>query len=567
MSSVLSKLNSIHALLGSLPTRRQIMKSDKFPVQRTIRIRVERTMPFEYISNAMPPFLGIWGSACTSDYSEYDNTLSNITAEKTADVYILWLDWRFYRDSMTAERVIHWLEERVDLLRKETDKPIFVNNWPELTEIGETLFSPQAGGRGWIRELNALLSGIFEHKKGCGVIDLAGLALELKIPFYDPRNDQVSHYPFSDQASIAIARHLGVHLLPSILMPRLKALALDLDDTLYSGVLGEDDVSCSEGHQQLHKLLLRLKQSGLLLTICSRNEESDVKELFDRRKDFPLKWDDFAAVCANWLPKSENINTLAQKLNIDPSSFLFVDDNPAELLKVGAELPSVHLLRADKNAEETIRKISHYPGLYQLRSDDSAAVRTTDIQANTMRENLKKTASSYTSYLESLQMIVRMFVNRAEHSSRLYELSQKTNQFNLALRRMSETEADRVTNEEHHLTMTVQLSDSLTDSGIIGAFVCRIDDRKAYLMELLFSCRALGREIETVAFAYFLERLMHLGVQRLAISVTEGPRNTPARQWLSRFVQENTDDLSAADLLSCVKAACANHPAKVEEMI
>lgn len=570
MSTDLSSLSAVNLLLGSLPTRKQMMKNHDFTIDRTITIRVERSSPFEFISSVMSPFLGIWGSNFTITYSDYDPSLTNITAEKDADLYILWLDWRVYLKSMNAETAANWLAERIDSLRNITDKPILINNWLEAPEMGDILWSPETSNKGWIRELNMLLSNITRQKAGCAIIDLASIAGDFDGNFYDSRNEEVSNYPFSDQASIAIARHLGVHLLPAVLLPRLKALALDLDDTLYNGVLGEEGiegVKCTPGHLQLHKLLLRLKQSGILLTICSRNEEADVKDLFNTRKDFPLQWDDFAAVSANWLPKADNINVLAQQLNIDPSAFLFIDDNPAELLKMAEIMPHVRLLLADPNGNETVKRISHYPALYQLRTDDSAVMRTIDIQANQVREQLKHNAVDYTSYLDSLQMVVRMFENNTAHIRRLYELSQKTNQFNVALRRLSEIEAEQSITRDHIVTYTVQLTDTLTDSGIIGAFVCQLDEETAEFIEIIFSCRALGREIETVAFAYVVEKLLHRGISAIRISVKEGPRNTPAREWLTRFVKDTAEPIAAAELLAVVKASCFNHPAKVEESI
>jgi predicted enzyme involved in methoxymalonyl-ACP biosynthesis len=129
---------------------------------------------------------------------------------------------------------------------------------------------------------------------------------------------------------------------------------------------------------------------------------------------------------------------------------------------------------------------------------------------------------------------------------------------------MTEMEAQDAMDAEKYVTLTVHLADILSESGIIGAFVCRLDGRNARLIETLFSCRALGREVETVSFAYLLERLDAAGIERLGIDVTEGPRNTPAIDWLKRFIRANSDDVSLAELLSDVRSACVNHPARVE---
>lgn len=567
MNHVLTRLDLADSLLCSLPSRSRIAGSPKLPSIRTFRIRVDRTMPFEFVANLMSPFCGLWEADVCFDYSDYDSALSGIGGEAQADVYIIWLDWRIYARSMSAQEAAQWLNERIVKLRMVTDKPIWINNWPESLEDADRVLSFRASDRGWFRKLNSFLLGAVEKNTGCVLIDLAQLAHEGTESFYDYRNEEISNYPFSNQATTIVSRHLGVQLLPASLVPRLKAIALDLDDTLYHGVLGEEGaerVTLTEGHHRLQRLLLQLKQSGIMLTLCSRNEEEDVKALFDARTDFPLRWDDFAAVRANWQTKAENLNRLSQILNIDPSAFLFVDDNPAELVKMAAELPEVRLLRAKRNGEETMLGLCHFPGLYQLHRDDIAVSRTTDIQANQAREKIRQTASDYHSYLDSLNMVITIYENEASHVKRLYDLSHKTNQFNLALRRMTENEANDVMDASKYVTITVGLSDILSDSGIIGTFVCRLDGEQAHLIETLFSCRALGRDIETVAFAWILEKLMDRGVQRIHIEMSQGPRNAPALDWIKRFVEGSPEQLPLRDLYARVKAACGNHPARVE---
>lgn len=571
MSNVLTHLELADQLLGVLPTRERIARSQKLPVHRTYLVRVDRTMPFEFIRNLMLPFCGLWGADVQFDFSDYDAALSQLGGDLQADAYLLWLDWRIYRESMTPLAAVQWLMKRIEQLRRGTDKTVLVNNWPESMDHGDKMFGFRitSTDRGWIRRLNACLADYIENTPGCELVDLSNLAYgqHEAESFFDYRNEVASSYPFSNKATIMMAQHLGVHLFPAVFTPRLKAIALDLDDTLYSGVLGEDGsegVKVTDGHKDLQKLLLKLKNSGILLTICSRNEENDVKALFESREDFPLKWSDFAAVCANWESKVDNLNTLAQLVNIDSSAFLFVDDNTAELLKVASTLPEVHLLRANLDGRQTMNKICDFPGLYQIHPDGEATSRTHDIQANQQREKIREDISDYSTYLESLRMVVSIYENESSHSGRLYDLSHKTNQFNLALRRMTEMEAQEVMDPDHYVTLTVRLTDLLSDSGIIGAFVCHVEGPNARLIEMLFSCRALGREVETVSFASLLEKLTILGVERLSVDCTEGPRNNPAIDWLRRFVTGIPENLPLPQLLIDVRTACMKHPAIVE---
>ncbi|MEX2415490.1 MAG: HAD-IIIC family phosphatase [Paenibacillaceae bacterium] len=567
MSDVLTYLSTADTLLSSLPTREQMTRSPIHSVIRTHKVRVDRTMPFELIGNLLPPFCGLWEAGVQFDYSDYDATLSQLGGDYQADVYIIWLDWRIYHQSMAMDEAVHWLMGRIRQLRDVTAATIWVNNWPESLDLGDTLFGLRVGERGRIRRFNECLSEYIEPMTGCEMLDLAGIAYEATGIVYDRRNDEISSYPFSDSMTIRIAQHLGAQLLPATFLPRLKAIALDLDDTLYSGVLGEDGwdrVNLTEGHYELQKLLLKLKHSGMILTICSRNEEQDVKSLFEGREDFPLQWTDFAVICANWQSKADNLQQLTQQLNIDPAAFLFIDDNPVELLKMAEVMSSVKLLRADHDGMGTMNKLCHYPGLYQIRPDHEAALRTADIQANQIRKSLKEKASVSSTYMESLRMAVTIHVNEPSHAGRLFDMSRKTNQFNLALRRMTEIEAQAVMNKEQYVTLTVRLSDIVSDSGIIGALVCSLEGRKARLIETIFSCRALGRDIESVSFACLLERLSLRGIELLDIDVKDGPRNAPAIEWLKRFVQDIRVNIPLEGLSNDVRIACMQHPSKVE---
>ena len=566
MSTGLDPLDAADILLGPELSRSALLRAPKLQTSQELTLRVDRTMPFEFVARWLPAFCGLWGAKVTYDYSDYDAALNGIGGSSGYDGYIVWLDWRIYASSMSPREAAGWLAERLQQLRQSTDRTIWVNNWPEAPLADERLFSFRTRDSERSRQLNYWLGETIAEQTACECIDLNALARTSEA-FWDPRNDAASHYPFSGEATLAIARHMGVHLLPAATRPRLKALALDLDDTLYRGVLGEDGidgVTLTDGHADLQRLLARLKASGILLTICSRNEEQDVRELFEKRGDFPLRWLDFAAVAANWQSKPDNLIRLAAELNIDPSAMVFLDDNPVELLRMAAEQPSVHILRAEADAARTVEKVAHFPGLYQLRPDAEAGSRTRDVQANRQRERLRSEASDPLSYLASLQMVLRLHMNKADHVQRLHDMSHKTNQFNLALRRISLQEAQLMMDPEQYVTVTAALSDNLSDSGIIGAFVCRIEGTEARLIETLLSCRAFGRGIESLILVSLLELLTQRGVKWLRIDREEGTRNAPAREWAERLGPETGGRHSIRRLLGTLKKQLGNHPAKVE---
>jgi FkbH-like protein len=557
------KINTLDLLLGSdLPTRKQLkgIKNSS----NTVQMRVERTFPFEYIASLLPAFLSISDLNASIEFSDYDPALTAIGSNADSAFYLLWIDWRLYREKMSATETTEWILNRIKELRSKTSKPIIVNNWPIPRDQNDNFISIGIGNRLWYQQINYFLTKLIEQP-GVFLVDLDHLSYQFGCAFFDERNDEITKFPFSDKASIVIARHLGTQLIPSILKPRIKAIALDLDDTLYQGVIGEDGINgitITNSHIEFHKLLLALKNTGILLTICSRNVQEDVEEMFSRRNDLLLKYTDFSATEINWNSKVDNIQRLAKKLNIDPSAFLFVDDNPSELLKVHDVLPNVSLLRAKEDASETLNNLIYYPGIYFLNRDDNASLRTTDIQANAYREQLLGNSKNFSSYLESLQMVVTINVHNPLHSQRVVDMSNKTNQFNLGLKRLGPVEVDRHYKSQNSLIYTIELRDFLTDSGIIGAIIAQINGHDADILEVLFSCRALGREIETLSLIKLLENLEQRGVTRIRFDAMEGPRNKPSLEWILKYTKINTEVILSELIQKLQKDF--NHPAKVE---
>ncbi|MBB6692211.1 HAD-IIIC family phosphatase [Cohnella xylanilytica] len=559
---MLKKLEIERKLLGTELTRRNLLKIPHKSELPTVQIQVLRNFPFEYIGNILHPFFHIWGKEIEIKYSDYDASLSQINEVEECDLFILWIDWRLYLQKKRPDQVIGWIEERLISLRRKTNSNILINNWPEYIDPRDELYLGRNGQRTQLVSLNHYLNNLAEKIPGLYIIDLA-YKIKGHQPVLDSRNDEISGYPFVDSFSISVAQFLGCQLIPSVLNYRIKALILDLDNTLYWGVLAEDGVDgvqLSKGHILLQELLLELKNKGLLLAICSKNEEEDVINFIQNHKSFKLKAKDFAVIKANWKSKNENIVDISRLLNIDISSMLFIDDNPSELLQAHNELPGLLLLLAGESGELTRDNIVNYPGILQVYEDVIASERTLDIQANIQREKIRNSANSQFDYLSSLGMQITFSINNEGHAKRLYELSQKTNQFNLAFKRFSEKEIWEIFNSDKYVVVTVGLSDNLTNSGIIGAIVCHYEKESAQLIEVIFSCRALGREVETISLFYLLQYLKTHGVHQLNIHKVKGPKNTPALNWFDRVIGHST---ILDELLVKVEKLTKNIPCKV----
>lgn len=551
-------------ILNNQLNNRTIVKLKKqLDVQSNLihkKINVVRTLPFEYIEKVYNSFYEFTNLKFSSNYSDYDVSLPNISFEGTHDIFIFWMDWRLYMKKMEPKALLEWVKSR--LAEIDENKPILMNNWPTFWELDERQYAANVSKRSWIYEFNYLLEDLKKDMINVEIIDLNLFASQLGMSSYDARNDEISHYPLSNQLTLQIARHIALQLIPAMLEPKLKAIVLDLDNTLYSGVLGEDGLEgivVTEEHIQLQKVLKNMKDKGTLLAISSKNDERDVMDLLENHPKFILKKDDFTFVEANWNSKEINILSMAEKFNFDVSAMLFVDDNLAEIARVKEEIPTIYVLLADPTGQETVHRLLNYPYLYSRKKDDSAVFRQQDILSNQKRMKLAKLSSDPSRYLKSLNMKIEVFENEQQHTQRVFEMGQKTNQFNLALQRFSSGDLFKKAQANNYCIFTVTLADILNDSGIIGSYIVQIDGVKAYMEEILFSCRALGRKVEDASLLLILERLQLRGIEKVKINVTEGPRNKPAINWYKEVYTSS----NIVDIIKELKQKLAHYPAEV----
>ncbi len=513
-------------LFAAEPSRLDLMRLQPAWPRRSIRIRVHRNHQVELAASAMRPYLAYAGFDATFDIGAYDDSLSfgEGADAAAADVHVVWVETDRYRDRTAASELAGWMAGRVRELRAATAAPILV--------------ADGAAGDPWTRELNAGLAAALEPVPGAHVCAVSELADALGERWIDARARSVAGTAMSDAASIAAARAFGCRWIPAVLRPRLKAIALDLDNTLYAGVLGEDGVAgvrLTEAHRALQARLVGLQARGVLLGVVSRNEAVDVDALFAEREDFPLRAAHLTAIVASWAPKAEGLGKLAGRLRIGSDAIALLDDNPGELAAAAAALPAVWTLHAD-DPESTIRALDWFPGLFAFRASTEDALRSADLQASRERDELAAAARDPEAYVRSLDVRLTFGMDPVDQAPRIHELSNKTNQFNTALRRMSEAEVAGRLADPASSVVTVGLQDRLSDSGIVGIVCMRRDPSALVVDEVCISCRALGRGVEDAIVLEAVAAARRQGARgTVEFAFRSGPRNGPARDWLARF--------------------------------
>jgi len=514
-AELLARIGFSEVLFKEKASRREMSRLRPGWPLRTLKIRVHRNHSFEHVASAMTGWAAYAGLCYEWSEAPYDDSLSMSVRESSADLEMVWFDVAPLRSKPDIP-LLGWLRSRVNVLRGLSSSPILVAIIG-LSEVEEA-------------ELSIGLVGI----PGVRVAPVAKTLVTLSSPF-DPRLLKISGSRLSDAANILLAKHLACRWVPAQLYTRIKAVIVDLDQTLYSGVLGEDgmNVKLTPAHASLQASLVALKQSGVFLGVVSKNVRADVEELFQKRQDFPLRLADFSAIEIGWGSKAESILRASRTLKIDPSAVLFVDDNPGELIEVAERLAGVCLIHASPDVARTVNELDFFPGLWSWNISSTDALRIADLNAEASRKRIQLTSADKAAYLRELAPQIDVWLNSPKLLPRLHELSQKTNQFNLALARLDELRVNDFACSSGRFVVGVGLKDRLSDSGVVAAMFGRIHYGEVVVEEWVISCRALGRELEGLMAKVALTAVAPKATSASFI-YRKGQRNMPAMEWLAR---------------------------------
>lgn len=303
---------------------------------------------------------------------------------------------------------------------------------------------------------------------------------------------------------------------------RKKCLVLDLDNTLWGGVLGEDGINGIKiggdypGNAFLYfqEGMLQLAKDGVILTVCSKNNEADVIEAWVKNPFIKLKQENISAYRINWNNKADNIRELAKELNIGLDSMVFIDDNPTERELVKQELPMVAVPDFPKKPYGLMQLyqslVEDYFRAYELTSEDRK--KTEQYKANAQRAASSRQFSDMNSFIRSLNIKIEIMPADEFNIQRIAQMTQKTNQFNLTTHRYTEADIQNLVSNGA-LIHCLSVRDKFGDSGITGAIIVNRAGDEANIDTLLLSCRILGKDIELVFVQTVLNILRNKGIK------------------------------------------------------
>lgn len=361
-------------------------------------------------------------------------------------------------------------------------------------------------------------------------------------------------YALSLNAIPLLAQNL-VAMLASLFGLGIKCVAVDLDNTLWGGVIGDDgeegiivgqDSAKGEAYIDFQKYLKRLKDTGIILAVNSKNNKDNALSGFNR-KEMILKEEDFSAFVANWNPKSINMQNMSQTLNIGSDLFCFLDDSPVERDEVKTNLPDVYVPTLDSVAGY-INDIEEYHLFEKMNVTEEDKHRTEYYKQNLQRKRDEEKYADYEEYLKFLEMKWCFTDYQVSAIERITQLINKTNQFNLTTHRTNSLEIHQKILDNQYLCIQGSMSDKFGDNGIVTLLEGKIAEKDLYIENWVMSCRVFKRNGEYLLFEYLLQRCKAIGIEHIWGKYIPTTKNNIVKELYSSLgfmhMENNEEDIT-----------------------
>ncbi len=411
-------------------------------------------------------------------------------------------------DAITSQikQVIDTLETQITAIREHSDAPILINNFPRIYRPTLGILEAQLGtpGSRCLEQLNSDLMALVQSSSNVFCLDLALIYARIGASeAFDDRHWAMARIPFGKKALVPVGMEYG-RFIRALNGKSRKCLVLDCDGTLWGGIVGEygiDGIKLGpdfpgNSFVMFQKEVLNLYHRGILLAICSKNNEEDVLDVLRNHPNMILKEEHFAAMRINWSDKAENILSIADELNVGVDSLVFIDDTDFECNRVREALPDVEVMHLKDQPSSYRRQLSDAGLFDSLIYSAEDRKRTATFKAEIERQSIQKTASSLENYLMNLEIRAKIALAEGAQISRISQLTQKTNQFNLTTHRYTESDIRALCEDTSSGVLYLWFADKLSEFGIVAIAIIKIEGHKAIIDTFLMSCRALGRELE-----------------------------------------------------------------------
>ena len=411
-----------------------------------------------------------------------------------------------------------------DSLKQHFSCPVIQNNFelPLFRRTGSFDVWSTTGHAAFIQRINVMLSDYARNTRGLYIHDINYLSAVCGLAnWHDAEAWYLYKYAMSTNVIPDLAYSLAC-IIKSIYGKNHKVIDLDLDNTLWGGVIGDDgqegieigqETAVGQAFSEFQSFIQGYKDYGVLLAVCSKNDEENAL-LGLNHPCGVLKSTDFVSIKANWEPKDRNIAETAADLSLGLDSFVFIDDNPAECAIIEGQLPMVQTINLS-TVHEAMYKLTR-SGFFEVTSvSDDDMHRSEMYAANVQRAAQLRSFESYEDYLLSLDMHAVICGFEPVYIQRITQLTNKSNQFNLTTRRYNEDEIQNVSTSKDHICICGRLLDKFGDNGIVSVVIGKCRDKELDIELWLMSCRVLKRDMELAMLDELVRRAREKGISRI----------------------------------------------------
>lgn len=461
-------------------------------------------------------------------------------------------DWlpEVYRDFMDADAQGSGPAAAVDrfgadlmtlmqAFRAASPSPVLLHNLapPRQRRAGIADARLATGQAALVARANAAFASVATAVVDVHLVDYAGLVARHGLGnWYDSRLRLYARAPIAGSMLGHLAQEYMRYCRAFCGLAR-KCLVLDLDNTLWGGVVGEDGVGGialgndypGNAFLEFQRAVLDLQRRGVILAIASKNNPADVDEVFASHRSMLLRREHFAELQIHWELKTESLRRIAQRLNIGLEHIVFVDDNPAECALVRRELPMVTVIELPRRPELYVDALCA-EGLFDLPSLSAEDRQRGELyQRRAQAESMRTSSGNIEDYYRELAMELRIAQVDAGSIARAAQLTQKTNQYNLTTLRYSEAELSARLADPDWIVSVIGIGDRFGDHGIVGVVMARAQEDGLHIDNFLLSCRVIGRTVETAMLAWLCDQALARGLRRLHGCIIPTAKNVPIR--------------------------------------
>jgi FkbH-like protein len=452
-------------------------------------------------------------------FSALDATEVDLAVSRASSNFQSWIN--AFRQHSQAALIVHNLEHP---------------SWPVRGTLDSQMEPSQVSA---VEKVNQELRRVAEAHRGVYVLDYDGLvARHGRLSWRDPRKWHMARLPISTRCLIDLTEEWMRFLAP-LTGKIAKVAVVDLDNTLWGGIIGEDGMTGIKlgaeypgvAYQDLQHALLDLTKRGILLAISSKNNPADAIEVLEKHPGMILRRDHFAAVRINWNQKAQGLSEIARELNVGIDSLAFLDDNPVEREQVRASLPEVMVIDLPEDPFRYREIVQAYPAFQRLTLSSEDQQRSELYSVERARAQAAQNFQSKEDFFRFLEQEAIIEPLTPETLARIAQLTQKTNQFNVTTRRYGEAEVETLAARPGNNVLSIRVRDRFGDHGLVGVAITRDQAADCEIDTFLLSCRVIGRSVETALLAHLAEGAASRGCKRLTGWFLPTKKNAPAQDF------------------------------------